>query len=305
MRWEPGARTEFERSQDGRFANVQVRFLTFVVIPEKTAQVAAVTTGTIQITDDPPMKAFAADLKQKGVTLVESPGGVVFVGFNLKDKAVADARVRRALSLAIDRQRLIEQVPMTVTTAAFIVGPEVPSSPKVTEQAKPDPALAKKLLAEVSMRSLQFEASVRADWVPVAEQVADQWKEVGVIMKMRVLEGSTFNQALEKKEFGAAYFAPAPWAADPDGILYPFLHSKGRYSAVQSEDIDKAIDEARAQRDPTRRLQLYTRLAEELRKDPRVIPLLHVRSVYGVRQGLQWRPRPDGWLLGSEIRITK
>lgn len=301
--WKAKERAELERSTDARFSDVQVRFLTFVIMPEKSTQVAAIATNEIQMTDDPPLKTFAESLKQQGIPVVEAPDGVAFVGFNPKDAVVSDSRVRRALSLSIDRRQIATSIPITATAAPFVIGPEVPGAPKVDEWEKYDPSAAKKLLVEAGVRSPSVELSVRADWVPVAEAVAEQWRQIGVSPKIRVLEIPTFYQALERKETSSAYLVPAPWSADPDGILYPFFHSKGRYSTSYSNQSDKLIEEARSEREPKRRSQLYSRLNEELRSDSRVIPLVQVRSVYGVRPGVAWKPRPDGWVLGSEIRI--
>jgi len=66
-------------------------------------------------------------------------------------------------------------------------------------------------------------------------------------------------------------------------------------------EIDKLAKEARAQTDSDKREAIFKEIFEISQQQLPYVPLYNEMQAYGVREGIEWTPRPDGYIRFYEI----
>ena len=191
-----------------------------------------------------------------------------YLGFNLRRDKFKNPKVRKALSLAIDREELVKI--LFFEHAKVCTGPFHPSTSAYNSSVtspKQDILQAKKLLDEAGYNEenpFEFEivTSNSSSIRPYAAQILQhQLKKVGVKVTLRVMEWQAFlNMVVFPHEFDSVLLG---WglAATPDPYL--FWHSdsdkKGAFNLVgyNNPRVDKMIDESQSMINPQELSRLW------------------------------------------------
>ena len=210
--------------------------------------------------------------------------GITYIALNETVQPLDDARVRRALQLALDRQVLLDAIYNgrgRVENGIFPHGlygndPDLPEIPC-------DPESARALLDEAGLGDgFEFTISVNAastQWeLALLTLAASMWAEIGVRANIAVLPEEEFMRL--RKSGGLACYV-ATWIADyndPDNFIYTFFGSREnttfRSLCYPREDIMKRVREARAIADPQARIAEYRALERTIvQEDAAWIPL--------------------------------
>jgi peptide/nickel transport system substrate-binding protein len=187
-------------------------------------------------------------------------------------------RVRRAINRALDKQKLVDLLLYGLGAAA--TGPYPKESwaydPSVTP-APCDPAAAKALLAEAGWIDRDGDGWLDRDGQPfrftlmtnqgnevrrqVAELVQQQLKPLGIDVKIKIIEWSTFvHEFIDKRRFEAVLLG---WNLSRDPDLYDLFHSsktkEGEYNFVgyANPEVDRLLVEGRRTFDRAQRTQIY------------------------------------------------
>lgn len=199
-----------------------------------------------------------------------------YLGFNLNDPKFQNHHVREALSLAIDRDEIVNLLLFghgLVCTGPFMPRTEA-FNPKVPA-VKKDLKRAKELLAKAGYNdenplifTLTTSAGGRAN---VAEILQNQLAQVGVQMKIRVLEWQAFlNTVILPKRFEAVLLA---WSLGLKSDAYSIWHSdsirKGGFNFVgyKNERVDFLIEKAEKVVDKEEFGEIYQEIFEIISKD--------------------------------------
>lgn len=178
-----------------------------------------------------------------------------YLGFNLRLEKFKDPRVREALSLAIDREELVDI--LFFGHAKVCTGPFLPTSQAYNDKIKSpqrNVAKAKELLREAGYNEhnpfiFEIATSNASDIRPYAAQIIQhQLKEAGVIVTLRVMEWQAFlNMAVLPHKFESVLLG---WALSPTPDPYMFWHSdndkKGGFNLVgyRNPKMDGMIEES-------------------------------------------------------------
>jgi len=164
-----------------------------------------------------------------------------YLGFNLKDKKFKDSRVREALSLAIDRQKIVDI--MFFGHAKVCTGPFLPTSVAYNSSVKApkrDIKKAKELLKMAGYSAenpLEFEIAT-SNSNPIRPYVAQilqyQLQQIGVIVHLRIMEWQAFlNTVVFPRKFDTVLLgwglSPTP---DPRLIWHSQSDKKGGFNFV-------------------------------------------------------------------------
>ncbi len=228
-----------------------------------------------------------------------------YVALNNKSPLFADARVRRAMTMLLDRAAIVGG--LYRGSARIISGPWAPDSPAYDAAVPPlpfDPAAAARLLDEAGWkapgpggvreregRRFEFDLLVSAGSEigrQIDEMLAAELAMVGVAARVRAMEWAAFVERIDAGEFEAASLA---WsAADPNPDPYYYWHSsqcapKGlNDGCYASADADRLMEETRREADAGRRAALLHRLHRMLRDDAPAIFVVNASQKYAFRR---------------------
>ena len=178
-----------------------------------------------------------------------------YLGFNLKRKKFQDPRVREALSLAIDRDEIVDI--MFFGHAKVCTGPFLPTSiafnPDVKKPSR-DLKRAKKLLQEAGYDEkhpfvFEIATSNSNPTRPyVAQILQHQLKEAGVVVKLRIMEWQAFlNTVVFPRKFDTVLLG---WGLSPTPDPRLFWHSKSdvkggfNFIGYHNDKVDALIDKS-------------------------------------------------------------
>ena len=234
-----------------------------------------------------------------------APTAIIFL-FNAQNGPGADARVRRALNLAIDRAALVKDVlqgagqPLHGFVSPVHVGADPDAPPFVQDLPE-----ARRLLAEAGYdagTTLQLFCPTRLpdEAQTLAAAVGRQLAEIDLRLEVTLEADRTAyaNQVRLKNIRDLCVFDSSPMS------VFRVLHEKidarvkgSWWEGYENREVEALIDRARATVDPTARAELHRRCYRLLQQDPPWLYLyLHRRTIgfRGAHPG--WTMRPDGVL---------
>ena len=208
-----------------------------------------------------------------------------FVVMDTELTPLDDANVRRALAMALDRQKLIDDLyGGNLLLANGILPPGIPGFSEDLQAIPFDPAEARKLLAESQYADdfpeITYITVDRDGEPPLTVQfMIDSWKEnLGVEVNLNLVDPEEYYYNLEDQE---GHLYTYGWVADypdPENFLDLLLHSEAHDSRYVNEAFDALLEQARQTQDRQARLDLF-RLAEQLLiHDTGIIPLFHIQD---------------------------
>ncbi|WP_373229381.1 peptide ABC transporter substrate-binding protein [Cohnella sp.] len=238
---------------------------------------------------------------------IETIASVYYYLFNTKQAPFDNAKVRKAFSMAIDRQSIIDNVTKANQTPAFgLVPPSIAGMDgKAYRELYPDTAYysenveeAKKLLAEGLKESglTKFPDSTllyntNEGHKAIAEAIVDMWrKNLGVEMKLANQEWGTFLETRQAGQFGVAR---SGWGADFNHAInftYDLIHPKsgnndGRYD---NQEVGKLLDDSLLATDEKERLELISKAEKiALSDDMAVLPIYYYTTVTMEKDGFE------------------
>ena len=226
------------------------------------------------------LKQYKGDADVKDLINQYGPLGVTFVNLNLKNKYLADKRVRQALSLAINRQELVDTVMNGAgTVASGWLNPKTPGFDDSAEAFPYDVDKAKALLKEAGVDGFSLTCGVRAADQPVMVAVQDYWKKIGVDLKVNVQDAAKWSADWAAGSLEITELSWHPLYADADNHMYTYFYSenaKGKSSFYNNSEFDKLMDEARKSTDEDKRVELYKKADDILtRQDYATLPLFY------------------------------
>jgi peptide/nickel transport system substrate-binding protein len=188
---------------------------------------------------------------------------------NHKKKPFDDARVRRALTLAVDRWKGAEAlskvaVVRTVGTYAFPASPLAPTKEELYQIAGYWPDIeksrveARRLLKEAGAERLSFELlnrNVDQPYKFIGSWLIDEWSKIGLKVTQRVVPSGPWYEALRSGNFDVSVEAPGKGVVNPPLDVQKLLpgsvssESYGGYEDAKSVELyDKMLRET----DPAR-----------------------------------------------------
>ncbi len=193
----------------------------------------------------------------------------------------ADARVRRALAMAVDNAVCLELGYANRGTVAenHHVSPIHPAYAELPPQAH-DPEGAMALMAEAGMADFEHEIiSLDDGWEKdTTDAVAAQLRDAGMNVKRTVLPGSTFWNDWAKYPFSSTTWNQRPFGTQVLALAYK-TGVPWNETAFANEEFDRTLDEANAIADVDARREKMRRL-EEIMQEEGVIIQPFWRSIY-------------------------
>ncbi|KAA0256631.1 hypothetical protein FBQ97_07835 [Acidobacteria bacterium ACD] len=224
---------------------------------------------------------------------------------------VGDARVRRAVDLAIDRGALVrEALEGEAVPASQLVVPGVFGFEPALRTRLRDVAGARRLLAEAGLPSgLTLPIVVSPRGAAVAAVLSRQLAEAGLRLAVEPLDWTERYRRMRDAE---APLVLATWTTatgDASGLFEPLLHSSGGPEGFGSEnttgwsdpEADRWIREAASETDPAARADLLRAVMRRALRELPLVPLYSPQWTYGVRDGIGFTPRLDFSVAAPDV----
>ena len=239
--------------------------ITLLLLEDSSASFAAYNSGEAQLIKDVPTDEIPSLTKAEdgGDFYVDTILGTYYVSLNLKRDAFKDAKVRRALSLAIDRDYVANTIMQgTYSTADSIVGPGIVdengyfhdngNAPYISADYEANLAEAKKLLADAGYPNgegyptLEYSTNDAGYHVPLAEYLQQAWSDLGITLTISKMEWSSFTVARRAGEYDVARNGWVMDYNDPSNMLDLFCSGNGNNDGKYSNpEFDAAIEASR------------------------------------------------------------
>lgn len=283
--WEKGNQIVFERFDDYWGNAAKAETLVFRWSAEVAQRLVELKAGTVDGIDNIGKDDF--DIVDSDPDLILQRRGatnVFYIGLNRDMDAFADERVRQAIAMGIDRQRIIDNFyPAGSTVASQFLPPDIFGFTENPSWYDFDPQGARDLLAEAGVENLEVTLNFRdvvRSYLPgpstVAQDIQAQLADIGIKVNIEVMESGSF---LDASDAGELTLYLLGWGADyPDATNFLDFHFGGGASAQFGEgftDIHDVLAEAASTADPAKRLELYEEVTGLLKEHVPMVPVAH------------------------------
>lgn len=284
----------------GELRNRGIRFLPIVNGYTETRMYFG---GKLHITNNvPPEMIDYARARAPKEYCQDAYYSTIFYRLNINRKPLSDARVRRALSLAVDREALVNRVVRGAGTPAYSFTPpsadyQLPPGPvQMMSQAERE-AEARRLLAEAGFPggkgfpTLELMTTSRDVQRVTAETVQAMWARVlGVHVEIRSCEWTAYKTAQQNGEYD---ISSSTWSGDyldPATFLELWREGAGNNcTGWASKAYDALLNNAMQRADAAQRCRELLQAEQLLQEDSPVIPLYWNERTY------MKSPSVNGW----------
>ena len=273
--------------------------ITLLLLEDSSASYAAYNSGEAVLIKDVPTDEIPSLTKAEdgGDFYVDTILGTYYVSLNLQRDAFKDAKVRKALSLAIDRDYVANTIMQgTYTTADSIVGPGIVdesgyfhdngNAPYISADYEANLAEAKKLLEEAGYPNgegyptIEYSTNDAGYHVPLAEYLQQAWGDLGITLTINKMEWSSFTPARRAGEYDVARNGWVMDYNDPSNMLDLFCTSNGNNDGKYANpDFDAAIDASRVADSAEHFAQLH-KAEDILMEDTGCLPIAYYNDYW-------------------------
>jgi oligopeptide transport system substrate-binding protein len=280
--------------------NVRLREIHFHAFDSIDTEERAFRAGQLHVTESlPPSKVDAYRKESPGVLRIDPLLGTYFVRLNVRRPGLEDARVRRALALALDRGALAEKVLRGGQTPAYAFTPPGMGSYAPEEAQRGTPDEARKLLDQggypggSGLPALSLLYNTSESHREVAEALQEMWRrELGIEVR---LVNQELKSTEEARRAGDYDLLLSSWIADyedPSSFLDIWRADSGNnFTHWSNTEFEAALFHAERTSDPGERDRRYAKAEQILLEEAPIIPLYHYTHVFLIQPSVHgWNP---------------
>jgi peptide/nickel transport system substrate-binding protein len=290
----------------------------YFIIRDDGARAKAIRAGRVDVELRylPPGEVDAIKAQMGDKVVVAAPKNIANYGItiNVDKKPFDDERVRKALSLALDRYDMVETLrPITILDAVggmmhpdskWALSPEeLQQFPGFGKDHEANLKEAKRLLAEAGypdgFKTVLTNRNIKLPYIDFAVYIISAWKKIGVEAEHRVEESATYSKVRVTRDFELVIdpYGSAT-VGDPDEMLDKFTtgasENWGRFS---DPVVDGLFQQQAREMDAQKRLQLVQQMDRRLlEKVWRIQGLWTNRLEVRSAKIRNYKPQPSHWM---------
>ena len=336
VRYVNGDRVELVRNDAYWGEKAGFEKVTFRIIKNEAARVAALLSGDVDAIEQPPVADLARLKKDpKFVVTSKISHRVIYFNFDhlsrqspfvtakdgkpLDRNPLQDIRVRRAISKAINRPAIADRVMEgQATPSGQLVSEKVFGHNPALKAEAYDPEGAKKLLAEAGYPNgfnitIHGPAGRYVNDEKIVQAVAQMLSRVGIVSRVETAPMGPYSGRAAKQEFS---FHMVGWGASTGeassplrSLLATFNRDKGlgavnwgRYSNVK---VDYVIEQALQQVSDDNRSQMLQQATKMAMDDLGIMPIHFQYTIWATKKGVAYTPRTDEYTLAFQFKPVK
>ena len=301
-----------------------IKTLIFRSIPDNNTRLQEMLAGNLQVMDNPDSNHIKTLEDKMGakVQMMKAPGfNVGYLAMNEEKKPFDNAKVRQAISYAINKQAIVDSVYNGYAKVAK--NPMPPTLWGYNDAVKGydyNPTKAKELLKEAGLEK-GFETELWAmpvarpympDGRKVAEAIQGDLAKVGIKIKIVSYDWGTYLKKTGEGEHSMALMGWTGDIGDPDNFLYVLLDKDNAVKPAQNisfyknDKLHEILVKAQQESNQDKRSVLYKQAQEIISADAPLVPLAHSIEVLPVLSTVKnYTMDPTGRRRFAEVWIDK
>lgn len=278
----PGVITYMRNPFFWQIARPRIDTLQVSAIEDDARRATAIAQGEIDVLPNVPLLDIPMLRDDPTVALAGGPSNrVCHLQLNLDAPALADARLRRLLSQAIDRVRLVDVATAGQGTPTGLLFPgdswvreQIDEVQPLDPDAVRDGLRALGIPSDLRLRLVTDDAD--ATLANTAIVLQEQLAACGIALSVDLLEDAALEEAIRGRDFDLLAAYTEPWR-DPHELVRPLLASDGiaNHSGFADEQVDVLVRGAILREDRAFRRERYTLIEEAVQRAAPVIVLFH------------------------------
>jgi len=311
--------------------------ITWKILTNPAARVAALLSGDVQMIETVPTSDIAKLSADRNFRLADKvsnrviyahlhqwndkppPGVTGKDGKPLDKNPFRDPRVRKALSIAINRDAIAQRIMEgKAVPAGQLLADQFFGTSRKLKPPKYDPEGAKKLLAEAGYPN-GFALTIYGpnnryiNDEKIAQAIAQFYARAGIDAKVETMPSSVYFTKATQGEFGYMLLGWGTESNEQGSSLRSLLAtqdlSKGmgvtNRAHYSNPALDKQIAEAMATMDDRKREAMIQQAAETAMNDTALIPIHFEVSTWATAKGYKYTPRTDQYTLARDLKPVK
>ena len=294
--------------------------ITLLLLEDSSASYAAYNSGEAQLVKDVPTDEIPSLTRAEdgGDFYLDEIMGTYYISLNDQEEPFTDVRIRKALSLAIDRDYVANTIMQGIyTPATALVGPGIVDEngyfmdnanggePYISDDYEANLEEAKSLLAEAGypdgegFPTITYSANDSGYHIPVAEYLQQAWGELGITMNIDKVEWSSF---IPMRRAGDYDISRNGWSMDyndPSNMLELFTTNNGNNDGKYANpEFDQVIEDSRVA-DKTTHFEKLHEAEDILMNDAACIPVAYYNDFWLQSPSLKgtWHSPYGYWYL--------
>jgi peptide/nickel transport system substrate-binding protein len=312
VRWVKDDQIILERNEEYWGEKAKVDKIILKSIPEPSARLMALQSGTVDIADDLDPDSINLVKKDAKLAVIDRPSvNVGYLALNTEKPALKDVRVRQAISHAIDKETLIKTIFQGLAIPAK--NPFAPSIWGYNEAIQPyefNPEKAKKLLKEagfdknktLELWAMPVSRAYMPEPVKTAELIQAYLDSVGIKAQIVRLDWGTYLKKTANGEHDMCMLGWLGGNADPDNFLYGLLSADtaktpgaANVAIWKNAEFTELCLKAQKTFDKAERTKYYLKAQEIFHAEAPWVPIAHSTIVRCYNKRLHDVPlRPNG-----------
>ena len=271
--------------------------LIFAITPDANVRYQKLRAGECHVMPYPNPADLEAMKSDPDIELLQQEGlNVGYLSFNVERKPFDDKKVRQALSMAINKQAIIDVVFQGAGKAAKNpIPPTIWSYNDAVEDYPYDPEQAKALLAEAGVKDLKtniWAMPVQRPYNPNARRMAEliqaDWEKVGVKAEIVSFEWGEYLKRSKDGEHDTVLLGWTGDNGDPDNFLAVLLGCDGVGGSNRSrwchQPFEDLIQKAKTASEKEARIKLYKQAQTVFKEEAPWVTIAHSNVFKPVRK---------------------
>jgi len=249
--WKHNSELVLERNDNYFNGKAKIRGLVYRIIPEDLTAVTEFELGNLDVLTIPASEYARYKSSSKWRNYLSSVQGlnIYYLGFNCSKSPFRNMNFRKAVSYALDREKILRTFYENRGRLAEGPVPDILRKWTPPERHTYNPCKAIKIIEKEGFKDTVIHFYVTADQevVDIAEIIQSYLKKVGLQVTIKQLEWSAYKAAINNGE--ADMFWMSWWADYPDAenFLFPLFHSSnygasGNRSRYTNKEVDRLIE---------------------------------------------------------------
>lgn len=308
---DPGKEIRLEYNENYWGEKPEITEIIAKAVPDASARAQLLMSGDVDAITEPPIDQLKKiDESANAEVSIQPDSNRHNISFNLGDKALADPKVRRAISHAINRESIVESIYQGYAEPAY--SPQ--ASGLLADQPETgayDPDLAKQLLQEAGVKDLTIDLSFStARPGPYAENLArlvqSDLKAVGITANVKgVPSPADFEAAVSERTMQSYLYTERPSQPDLGFSLFLYLHSASALNKVgfSDKEFDATINEVLVTEAGEKRDEAISKAMDIVVANEPIISLVEVPDLVGISSDLKgYVALPTGGMKFDELK---